>query len=75
MSLTFVWLVKITKYDVMKSSIGNIHDRTRGESEKEGLMVEVNVSAEFSKEKEIVETLTYKLGISEDELFTYIDDL
>jgi hypothetical protein len=59
----------------MKNIFGSIHDRPSGESEKEGLKAEGIALAEISKEKEIVETLTYKLGISEDELHNYIDEL
>jgi hypothetical protein len=59
----------------MNFKSGAIHDKPWGESETEDLNVEGNVLAEFSKEKEIVETLTYKLGISEAELHNYIDEL
>jgi hypothetical protein len=59
----------------MKNIFGSIHDRPSGESEKEGLKAEGNGIAEISKEKEIVEILSCKLGISEDELHNYIDEL
>jgi hypothetical protein len=61
----------------MKNIFGSVHKRTTGESKKEDLTAEGKGKgkAEISKEKEIVETLTYKLGISEDELHNYIDEL
>ena len=59
----------------MKKLFENIQDRTMGESEKDRPRVEGKIITELFEEKEIVETLTYKLGISEDELHNYIDEL
>lgn len=60
----------------MKNIFRSVHDEPEGKSEKEESgSADGNFYAAVSKEKEIVEILSNKLGISEDELHTYIDEL
>lgn len=60
----------------MKNIFRSVQDKPKGKSEKkEALSVDRNFHAEDSKEKEIVKILSNKLGITEDELRTYIVEL
>ena len=60
----------------MKNIFRLILDKPKGNSEKiTTKSVERNFQAEDSNQKEIVETLSKKIGLSEDELHNYIDEL
>lgn len=60
----------------MKNIFRLILDKPKGNSEKiEAKSVEGNSHSEDSIEKEIVEILSKKIGLSEDELYNYIDEL
>ncbi len=60
----------------MKNIFGTIWTKKPEKaSGKKEFSVDRNYQTKEDKEKEIVEILSYKLGLSKDELFTYIDTL